>query len=168
MMGRTGVIDANSVIGLVKGNVFDLLPQLFATVSVPPEVAREVIHRGQGRPGALELAHALGRWAREVTPDPARVAQFAASLSRADREVLAVAAGDVTAIILTDDRALRREASRHHLVCVGIAEVVVGLKEHGLIMAVQPVLDRMRQAQFGIAPAVYEQALRAAGEAPTP
>jgi hypothetical protein len=34
--------------------------------------------------------------------------------------------------------------------------------------AVQPVLDRMGRSGYGIAPALYERALRAAGEWPSP
>jgi predicted nucleic acid-binding protein len=165
---QTVVVDANSVIGLAKGQVFALLPRLFAAISVPSEVAREVIQREQGRPGSGELAVALGSWASEMTPDPALIASFAASLSLADREVLAVAQGTRGATILTDDRGLRREAGRHQLPCAGLAEVVVMMKLQGLIPAVNPVLDSLRQAQYGVAATVYEQALRAAGEWPHP
>jgi predicted nucleic acid-binding protein len=44
----------------------------------------------------------------------------------------------------------------------------VMMKLQGLIPAVNPVLDSLRQAQYGVAATVYEQALRAAGEWPHP
>ena len=158
------VLDANAVIGFVKGQVFDLLPQLFPAVSVPQAVVHEVIHRGPGRPGAQELAQALGTWTNAVTPDPVQASQFAAPLSPADREVLAVALGGAGSAILSDDRALRREAHRHHLRCIGTAEVVVLMKEYHLIPAVKPVLDTLRQTGFGISEAAYKQALQAVRE----
>ena len=86
-----GVLDANMVIGLVKGGVFDLLSSLYAPLYIPTGVRQEVL-TGQGRPGEAELAQALQAWITEVSPDLGRVPRVSASLSSADREVLAVAA----------------------------------------------------------------------------
>jgi predicted nucleic acid-binding protein len=85
------VADANTVIGLAKGGVFDLLALLAAAILVPPKVAEEVVVNGRGRPGSGELANALGAWAIEVVPDPSLVQRFPPSLSHGDREVMAVA-----------------------------------------------------------------------------
>jgi hypothetical protein len=79
-----GVIDANMVIGLVKGGVFDLLPSLYAPLYIPTGVKQEVI-TGQGRPGEAELAQALQAWIIEVSPDLGRVPPASVSLSAADR-----------------------------------------------------------------------------------
>lgn len=53
-----GVLDANMVIGLVKGGVFHLLPSLYAPLYIPTGVQQEVL-TVQGRPGEKELALAL-------------------------------------------------------------------------------------------------------------
>jgi predicted nucleic acid-binding protein len=166
--GLTVVADANSLIGLTKGGIFDRLPELFAEVWVPPRVVTEVVAQGQGRAGSKELTAALGSWIMERTADPSLLPPLAASLSLADRELLALARGLAADYLLTDDRALRREASRHHIAGLRLAELVVLLKQHGIIAEVKAVLDQMVQAQHGIAPAVYEQALRAAHEWPGP
>jgi predicted nucleic acid-binding protein len=96
-------------------------------------VTEEVIVKGQGRPGAGELATALGAWVTETAPDVSMVQQFSPALSVADREVLAVAHAEAVDYILTDDRELRREASRHHLDCLRVAEVLALLKDRGLV-----------------------------------
>lgn len=47
------VIDANSIIGLAKGECFDLLAQVFSQVYVPAAVRREIVDEGAGLPGRL-------------------------------------------------------------------------------------------------------------------
>jgi len=78
--------------------------------------------------------------------------------------VLAVASEQAVDHILSDDDGLCREASRNGLRCQGSPFVLVLLKQQGLVPAVTPVLDRMRQAGFGIEDALYQQARQAAGE----
>jgi predicted nucleic acid-binding protein len=156
--------DANAMIGLAKGGVFDQIVQLFPVFFVPTNVSQEVVVKGQGRPGSSELARALQTWATEVTPDLSVIQQTAPALSVADRAVLAVALAVGADFVLTDDRDLRREAHRLQLACLGIAEVVVLMKERGVITSVRSVLDQMLAARHGIASDVYERALRAAGE----
>ncbi len=77
----TGVLDANAIIGLCLGGVFGLLPSLYTPMYLPPLVTAEVIASGSSRPGAAELAQALGVWITEDTPDPAAVSRFSTALS---------------------------------------------------------------------------------------
>jgi predicted nucleic acid-binding protein len=161
------VADANTVIGLAKGSVFDLLALLAAATLIPPKVAEEVVVNGRGRPGSGELAKALGAWALEVVPDPSLVQRFSTTLSQGDREVLAVSQSEAVDYILTDDRPLRREAANHRIACLRAAEVVALLKERGLILEAKSVLDRMIGATHGIRADVYEAVLRRVGEWPT-
>src|SRR5437016_1836504 len=140
----SGVLDANEVIGLSKGGVFQHLAALYAPLYVPADVRREVIEEGHGRPGAAELAGALGAWIVEVTPDPATVAAFAALPSLGDREVIAVAVANSVDHVLSEDLAVAREARLLCLTCLASAQVVVVMKSQGCIPAVKSVLNRMR------------------------
>jgi predicted nucleic acid-binding protein len=161
----TGVLDANVVIGLAKGGVFPLLPSLYAPLFVPPAVVQEVVVQGQGRPGAAELAQAVaGGWVTEVHPNPQTFQQFPAALALADREVLAVMQEQAADQLLTGDEQVRQEGRRHGFLCLHASEVVVLMKDQGLIPAVRPVLDQMRQQGFGIEDSLYQQMLAAAGE----
>jgi predicted nucleic acid-binding protein len=161
----SGVLDANASIGLAKGNVFHLLAQLYAPLYVPQSVVAEVTGGAPTEPGAAELTQALGRWILPVTPSPQALPPPSPGLSLADREVIAVAIEKQPIDhILTDDGILRREAGRHGLHCLRVPQLVVLMKSEGLVPAVQPVLDQMRQAGHGIRESFYQQALRAAGE----
>jgi uncharacterized protein len=162
----SAVSDANVVIGLAKGEVFPHLAALYSPIYVPPAVRHEVIDQGQGRPGEAELAQALGSWIVEVAPDPAILQTLPATGSVADREVLAVALERGTDHILSDDGVVRREAAQRNRVCLQTPQVVVLMKDQGLISEVKPVLDRMRQRGFGIEDGAYQQALQGAGEQP--
>jgi predicted nucleic acid-binding protein len=106
----TGVLDANTVIGLAKGGVFSLLSSLYADLYVPPAVIEEVIGQGPGLAGGQELARALGAWVTEVVPDAQVLQQFSPQLSSADREVLAVAQTRAIDHVLSADRHICREA----------------------------------------------------------
>ncbi|HTE20978.1 MAG TPA: DUF3368 domain-containing protein [Armatimonadota bacterium] len=160
----TGVLDANAVIGLVKGRVFPLLAQLYTGLFIPPAVVREIIGPGQ-RAGAAELQAALGDWITEVTPDPQAVQSFASALrSEADREVLALAQIQAVDHVLSSDFRMIQVGSRAGLTCLQAPEVVLLMKRRGLIPAVQPVLNQMRGQGFGIGDRIYQQTLQAAGE----
>jgi uncharacterized protein len=166
MTTLTGVLDAAVVIGLAKGDVFPLLSSLYTSLSIPTAVCQEIITHGQGRAGAGELSQALGVWITEVTLDPNQIQPFSSTLSPADREILAVALTLSPPVdhVLADDHALLREASRHGLTCLRTPDVVLLMKRQGLVSAVQPVLDRMRQRGYGIALNLYRKTLQAAGE----
>lgn len=166
MTPLAGVLDANPIIGLSLGGVFDRLASLYAALYIPPAVVQEVTMQGQGLPGAAQLQRALGSWVTEVAPDPQQVQQFAALRSEGDREVLALASERGVDHILTSDRQLASHARGHGIACVSTALVVVLLKDHGLIHEARPVLDQMRQGGFGIHDTAYQDALRAAAEWP--
>ena len=113
MTALTGVLDANVVIGLAKGGVFDLLSSLYGTLYVPRSVREEIVGPGQGLAGEQELLRALGVWITEVIPDPQTVQQFSATLSWADREVLAIAETNAVDHILSGDRGAAPGAPGH-------------------------------------------------------
>ena len=159
-----GVMDTNAAIGLAKGGVFNLLRDLYAPLYVPTAVTAEVLGADRSRPGAKELADALGVWIVEVAPDPATIQQFTATLAIADHQVLAVALEKSVDHILSSDERLRREAQHHRRVCFRTSEVVVLMKRRQQIAEVRSVLDLMRQQGYGITDDLYDQALVAAGE----
>jgi predicted nucleic acid-binding protein len=160
----SGALDANAIIGLAKGQVFDLLQHLYSPLYVPEAVVREILGQGSGRPGAAELQPALGAWLIPTTPDTALLSQIQAPGALADRQVLAVSLAHAVDHVLSDDGRLRREAGRHGLTCVRMPEVVVLMKSLGLVPEVKPVLDRMWAQGYGLTDIIYQQALGSAGE----
>ena len=136
MTTLTGALDANAIIGLAQGGVFDQLASLYASLYVPQAVIREVTGQGQGLAGDAELRGALGSWVTEAIPDPVRIQTFMVLRSAADREVLAVAQERGVDHILSSDGQLAGHARRHGLACLPTTLVVVLLKDHGLVSEV--------------------------------
>lgn len=162
-MKLTAVLDASGIIGLAKGGVFQHLAALYEPLWVPSSVTQEVTSSGPVLAGATELLAGLGSWITErAVPGP--LPALAAPLSTADREVLALALSAGVDHILSNDRVVCREAEARGLTCLRPPLVVVFLRQEGIIPAVRPVLDQMRQQGFGITDALYQQALAAVGE----
>jgi uncharacterized protein len=150
MSRLVAVLDTAAIIGLAKGEVFSLVGDLYASVSVPPGVIEEVLVKGQGRPAVPELEQALGLWITEVAPEPHRLARFPATLSPADRGVLALVEMLTADHILSSDEALIREAGHRGLTCLRLTDLLLLFKHQGLVPAIRPVLDRMIEQVYGI------------------
>ena len=79
------------------------------------------------------------------------------------QQVLAVAV-EVSAILVTDDAVLRREAERLGILALGTVETLLLLKRRRVLPAVKPVLDLMQARAYHIESTLYAQALQLAGE----
>jgi predicted nucleic acid-binding protein len=160
----TGVLDANTLIGLAKGGVFGLLSTLYAALYLSPAIIEEVIGQGPGLAGGQDLAGALGVWITEVLPAAQTMQQPSPLLSPADREVLAVAHDRAVDHVLSADRHICREATARGLACLRATDLIVLMKRQGLLPEVRPLLDLMRQRGYGIDEVLYAETLLAAGE----
>lgn len=156
----SAVLDANIVIGLSKGGVFELLQKIYEPIYIPTSVKDEVI----SQPEADQLSDALGAWITESTPDLESTQAFSSSLSGPDRDLLGLAAEKKSNNVLTSDERLHREATGHGMVCLRITDLIVVMKNTQIIDEAKPVLDRMRSEGYGIDDTLYEAALRACGE----
>ncbi len=158
------VLDSNAVIGLSKGAVFELLPQLFSQVLVAPATYEEVVTNGQGRAGVAELAAAAGAWVAVKDPSLQSRSEFGAVQNQRDREVLALAYETQPDFLVTGDEEMIRFATARGLRVMSLLELLQAAKRMGIISALRPVLDAMLAQGFGIPQADFEQALREAGE----
>ncbi len=159
-----GVLDANVIIGFAKGGVFELLQELYQPLFVPSSVVAEVICAGQGLPGAAELEAGLLTWIDEAKPQSSSRQRFLTLPDASDVDVLTIATEKRVDHVLSSDAGVYRLASLHGLTCLQATDILILLKQVGIIPAVSPILDRMRVAGFGIDQPLYIQAILAAGE----
>jgi predicted nucleic acid-binding protein len=120
------VADSSPLIILAKINCLDFLNRVFVRIYISPEVYREVVVAGAGRPGAEEVENA--DWIETVE------LQDGAALLAA-QEKFAIGAGELSTILLAnemhadavliDDYAARRIAKTEGLAVLG----TVGLLE---------------------------------------
>ena len=157
------VCDSSALITLALVNQLSLLEQLFGKVQIPQGVYEEVVVRRAGRVGAgavrdasfIKVAEATHE--REAhTTDPA--------LSRADREIIALAQARAADLVITRDRRLVRRLRQQGIAAVTVSDVLVVAKERGVIESVRAVLDEMKEKGVLIRDAAYRALLRQAGE----
>lgn len=159
------VLDANAVIGYSKGNCFDILAGLFTRVLVARSTYDEVVVRGRGKAGSLELeAGVQAGWVEVIDPSQASLDAFGDVKDPDDRSVVALAFELSPDALVTDDVALLRVAQKRGLVVSGVLEILMLAKLGGYLEAVGPVLDRMQAEGFGIPAALYDDVLDQAGE----
>ena len=157
------VLDANAIIGLAKGGVFELLPRLFQQSIVTPEVVEEVASDElleAGYLGAEELRQALAEvppWVRQQTPATSTLDAFSEVRDLEDRSVIALAYEAKADWLITDDDRLRRVAYGRGVPVLFVAEVLGMAKKQGLLAEVRPVMDRMRSYGFGVALDLYRR-----------
>lgn len=161
----TVVSDASPLINLARIGRLDLLPQLYGKLHLPEAVWEEVVVQGFGQPGAEEIAGAP--WIeRHTAANRPLVRVLQQELDAGEAEAIALALELRADLLLMDER-IGREAARHlDLRCIGLIGVLLEAKHKGLINALKPYLDALRDlAGFRISEVLYERVLKDEGEA---
>jgi len=158
------VSNASALINLARIGRLSLLPSLYSEVLVPPAVWHEVVVEGAGRPGAEEVSCAS--WIKQMpVANQALVLALVQELDAGEAEAIALAL-EVRAELLLMDEHLGRETATHlGLRCFGLIGTLIQAKRRGLIEAVRPYLDALRDvAGFRVSEALYRRVLRDEGE----
>lgn len=161
---RFVVADASPLIGLATARVFDLLRELFGTVTVSRAVCDEVAAGGE-RPGARELTAAMrAGWIR-VAPTPMATWRLP-ELDPGEASTLALALEHGSAaLVLMDDALGREHAAARGVEIMDVAAILLAAKREGLVDDVGPYLERLARKGFTIPGDLARAALRGAGEA---
>lgn len=153
-MRRLLVTDTSCLIALERVELLDLLPRLHDDVVAPSAVVAEFGRRPS--------------WLREEpVSDPLAVASLLARrLDPGEAEAIVLARTIPDALLLIDEARGRKIAVSLGLVIIGTAGLLAVAKQAGLVPAVKPILDTLRNDHdFRLADHHYEQVLRDAGEA---
>ena len=162
MAQRLVVADASPLIGLAAADSFDLLRDLFGSVTVTVEVYDEIV-AGQGLPGADELRAAMTEGWLHVFPAPADNTVFP-DLGAGEASTLAAAIDhDGPCLVLMDDAVGRARAQALGLTVSGAAGVLLASRRAGLIDKVRPRLERLMARGFRISPEIAEAIIAEAG-----
>lgn len=150
------IADASPLIGLDRIGQVDLLRRLYATILVPPAVAREI------GPTLAVLP-----WVEEVVltrPLDSRI--VLASLGDGESEAIGLAMETDARQIVLDDGPGRRLARRLSMPVIGTGGLLRTAKERGLVPAIGPILDALIATDFRISADVCRSLLVAVGELP--
>jgi predicted nucleic acid-binding protein len=164
MAQRLVAADASPLIGLAAAGAFDLLRELFGTVTVTAAVRKEVL-AGKGRPGASELAAAIRAGWIEVARNPANLAAFP-ELDQGEASTLALVlkhGGDC--LVIMDEPLGRARARALGVAVTGLAGVLLSAKRAALVPSVRPLLERAARSDFRLSDEPVRAVLEQAGEA---
>jgi predicted nucleic acid-binding protein len=159
---RTVVVNTTPIIALALIGQLDLLRHLYGEVVIPPAVQAEVLAGGPGSIGVTELQGA--NWIQTVSMQDPRRADLLSDLDRGEAEVIALAQELNAELVIIDERLARRHAKRLGLTLTGTLGVLLKARERGLVPAVGPLIDQLRQGDIWLDDALVAEALRLAGE----
>ena len=133
-------------------------------ILIPIAVQREVVDEGQGRPGAREVAESDWIEVQRVD-DEKLVGLLQAELDKGEAEAIALAHQISAEVILLDERDARIVAQRMNFRVLGTIGLLVWAKKSGNLKTLSIYLEALRsQGKFRFSQALYERALREAGE----
>ena len=167
------IADAGPLIALARIDSLALPRGLFGRVSITRAVRDEILPSGSRFPDAELLARTLADGWIEVADAPASdlagsYAPLNPGVDAGEASAIRLAchwrdAGDAVLLVI-DDRAGRLEAKSQGIALIGTAALIGLAKTQGLIPAARPLLERLTQAGYFIAPPVLAAALAEAGE----
>lgn len=158
------VANTTPLIGLASIQRFDLLRQLFGEISIAQAVYDEAVVAGREAGGAkrevstatwIKTARVKDRLAVELLLDEM-------DLGEAETIVLACEIG--ADWVLMDEKKGRRKLTQLGLKKIGTAGILLKAKQVGLLSAIRPELEQLRQQSFSISQAVIDAVLRQANE----
>ncbi len=158
------VSDTSPLTNLAAIGQFGLLRQLYAELHIPEGVWEELNAEGKRWPGRDEVEAA--DWVRRhAVQNQSLVTALRRDLGQGEAEGIALALELGADLILLDEQEGRHTAQRMGLRVVGVVGVLLDAKAHGVVDAVRPHLEALRQqAGFYLSESLYQSALALAGE----
>jgi hypothetical protein len=163
----TVVSNSTPLIHLSAVSDLSLLRRLFALVTIPAAVRDEVVTSGAGRPGAREIAEAIGSWIRVEPVRPSRNTHLEMErqkLQLGEVQAIELAQALPAEILLMDERRAVEFARSLGLTVFRTGTVYVAAKRAGLIDSVRTKLDALRAGGFWLKDQDYAAIVRLCGE----
>jgi len=160
------VSNATPLIYLAKVGKLSLLKELFGKITIPPEVHREVVTRGEngGHPEVVSVKKAMeeGWLVVQEAKVGAGLRKLAAELDRGELEVIALASANDAELTLIDDAVGRRVAEAFGLKVKGTLHVLMKARWRGLLSEdeAEATLHRLVSSGFRISAELYGAVLR--------
>lgn len=157
------VLDASPLIALARIGSLGVLRQLADQIAIPDAVYVETVSQAPGRPGSIELAQA--DWiTRQPVHDQAHVKRLRNRVGLGEAEAIVLAQEIRADAVVLDDATARHLAEQEGCRVVGLLGLLVEGKRRGLLSAVKPLLDAIRQRGFFVGDELYTTILRQVAE----
>ena len=136
-MKETVVSDSTCLIGLERVGELEILPALFDSVLVPPEVMREFDRNFEW----LKVENLTGNLL---------AAALQMVVDAGEAEAIALAS-EKNCLLISDDKQARAAAKRLGVNTIGTIGVLIRAKQSGIISAIKPILDNLESTDFSSA-----------------
>jgi predicted nucleic acid-binding protein len=147
-MSKIVIVDTSCLIVLSKVSRLEILPKLFGRVLIPTAVFEEVVERGKGRAGSMEVRQA--NWI-----DCATVQNMLAvktlqlnHLGAGESEAIVLSIERAADFLILDDWKARQTAQELSLPVIGTVAVLKKAEEKQLIDDFAAILEEMRKVGF--------------------
>ena len=156
------VCNTSPLLVLAKIQRLGLLTQLYARLVIPGAVCDEI---GAKADDAAAQMQALVATPRVTVPraTPQTLAGLPVDLGPGEREAIALALETAADLVVLDDQAGRRLARARGLQVTGTVGVLIEARSRGLLPALRPEFDRLRDAGLWMADAFYQRLCQAEG-----
>lgn len=157
------VCDSSTLIALSRIGHLDILKKVLRSLKIPPAVYGDVVIKGAGRPGAIEVKEAKWIEKRNVS-DQGLVKRLNVNLGLGESEAIALAKEIKADLVILDDDKARKVAISEGLRVIGLLAFLIKAKEKCAIKKVKPLTDELRQKGFFISEDLYQDSAQRAGE----
>ena len=156
------IVNNSPLVFLWMLNLLPLLRELYTDVWIPEEVQAEFLRSDTiARRSTLNNAP----WIRTVSlTDPQSTSAYG-SLDQGEASVLALAKEHDAHLVIIDEKKAREEAKRIGLPVRGTVGVLLEAKQKGLIDAIKPLLEALRDNSMYLDQSFIDDVLQLAGEA---
>jgi predicted nucleic acid-binding protein len=157
------VADSGPIISFARADRLALVRDVVRELVIPDAVYHEVVTLGAGLPGAEEVSREDWITRRSLT-SPLTALNLPGTLGDGEREAIALA-HELSAVLIVDDADARDTALRLQVPVLGSLGLLREAKLQGIIPAVKPHLDALRQHEFRLSTTLYETFLEQMNEA---
>jgi predicted nucleic acid-binding protein len=158
------VSNTTPLIGLATIQRFDLLRQLFGEILIAQAVYNEAVVAGYERGGARQEVSAAP-WIKIIpVHDRLAVDVLLDELDIGEAETIVLARELGADWVLMDERKGRRKLVQLEINKIGTIGILLLAKQRGLIPAIKPDLEQLRQRGFSISQGVIDAVLKQANE----
>ena len=158
------VSNTTPLIGLASIQRFDLLREIFGELIIAQAVYDEAVVAGREVGGAKREV-STATWIRTINvKDRLAVDVLLDELDLGEAETIVLARELGADWVLMDEKKGRRKLTQLGLQKIGTLGILLKAKQVGLIPALRPELDLLRQRGFGVSQGVIDAVLRQANE----
>lgn len=158
------VANTTPLIGLASIQRFDLLQKLFGELYIAQAVYDEAVVAGREEGGAKREVSSAS-WIKAVNiKDRLAVEVLLDEMDLGEAETIVLARELGTDWVLMDEKKGRRKLNELGIKKIGTLGILLKAKQVGLLSAIRPDIEQLRQKGFSISQDVIDSVLRQANE----